>query len=420
MSIAIIGLASLFFLGHGLSWFFAKTKIPDLLILVIGGYILGPILGILHVSDFGKVGDIVSTLALIVILYEGGLHLSTKDLLSSSLPAAGLAVLGFIFTIIVGVIAVYGIALQPLPIALLVGIGIGSTSSAIVIPMVQYLSLEDKTKTILSLESAFTDVLTIVIFLVVVDGMAQGAFAATDLLIGLGPHTLIAAFWGICSALIWAFIKKRFAQLIPKAFAGEAWALLTYGLLDLSGLNGAIGVLALGFVLANLYLLPDWMKDLLSRDPVSFSDLTLLKEITFLLRTFFFLYLGILIKFSDWKIVAIAFFICILIFASRYIAVLLLYKPNKYKKLDAMVTTAMGPRGLACAVLATLPIQRGIEGGEWIQNLLFAIIPISIVFTALFVSLSESEKFRSRFGRLFNKFSENGESQSEHQILSNT
>ena len=42
MEIVIIGLAVLFFVGHALSWFFMKTKIPDLLLLIIMGFILGP------------------------------------------------------------------------------------------------------------------------------------------------------------------------------------------------------------------------------------------------------------------------------------------------------------------------------------------------------------------------------------------
>ena len=44
-------------------------------------------MGFLTQDDFGKVGDVLSTLALIVILYEGGLNLRARDLLTSSLPA---------------------------------------------------------------------------------------------------------------------------------------------------------------------------------------------------------------------------------------------------------------------------------------------------------------------------------------------
>jgi potassium/hydrogen antiporter len=404
MSTAVIGLGILFFLGHALNWFFVKTKIPDLLILVIIGYTLGPILGILSAEDFGKSGTLISTLALIVILYEGGLHLSAKDLLTSSLPAAGLSILGFILTGICGFIAAYGFALQTWDVALLIALAIGSTSSAIVIPMVKQLSIQNKTKTILSLESAFTDVLTIVIFLVVVDSIATKTFSVKELLIGIGPNTIQAAFIGIFSALIWAFVKRKLSPILPKAFAGEAWALLTYGVLEYTGLNGAIGVLALGFMLANLNLLPSWMNSLISNEPVSYKEMSLLSEITFLLRTFFFLYLGILIKFSSIKVVLIAVLICLLIFATRFVIIRFLFKPQKYSKLDAMVAVGMGPRGLACAVLATIPLQKGIEGGQWIQDTLFAVIPISILLTAVFVALSENDKMRDRIGVFFSHY----------------
>ena len=417
MPVAIIGLALLFFIGHALSWFFSKTKIPDLLILVIVGYTLGPILGVLKPSDFGAVGTIISTLALIVILYEGGLNLSTRDLLSSSLPAAGISILGFLITGILGFLVVYGIALQTWPVALIIAIGIGSTSSAIVIPMVKFLSIQDKSKTILSLESAFTDVLTIVIFLVLVDGFSSGSIQLKDLAVGLGPNTLIAAVVGLFSALTWAFIKKKFSHLIPNAFAGEAWALLTYGVLEASGLNGAIGTLTLGFMLANLDLIPEWTKKLIHSDPISPKDMTLLKEITFLLRTFFFVYLGILIQISNWKIIVLALLICAVIFITRYFVVRALFKGSKYPRLDAMVITAMGPRGLACAVLATVPLQKGIEGGEFIRDTLFAVIPFSIILTALFVSLSEKEKFRNKFEKLFRKYQEDEHTPTQNQEL---
>ena len=66
-----------------------------------------------------------------------------------------------------------------------------------------------------------------------------------------------------------------------------------------------------------------------------------------------------------------------------------------------MVTVAMGPRGLACAVLATIPLQRGVEGGLWLQDTLFAMIPISIILTSIFVISSESPEVSKFFNRFF-------------------
>ena len=92
---------------------------------------------------------------------------------------------------------------------------------------------------------------------------------------------------------------------------------------------------------------------------------------------------------------------------TRYIAIKILYSNKKYTLLDTLVATAMGPRGLACAVLATIPLQREIEGGQWLQDTLFSLIPITITFTAIFVSFSESKKGRAKLNFLFKKHTEN-------------
>jgi NhaP-type Na+/H+ or K+/H+ antiporter len=406
MATIIIGIAILFFLQYGLKWFFEKTKVPDLLIIVAIGYTLGPILGIINPEDLGKVGGVIATTALIVILYEGGINLSAKQLLSSSLPALGITTLCF-FSIIALAAGTFFLFLgKDLSTSILAALGIGSTSSAIVIPMVRTLTISDKTKTILGLESAFTDVMAIVLFLLVADSIVLGSFQASNLIIGIGPKTLMAIAMGLGGGLFWAYLKRSYSHLVNMAFAGEAWALLNYGLIEASGYNGAIGVLSLGFMLGNLDLLPLWLKHKVNHIPLTLHDMSLLSEVTLLLRSFFFLYLGILIKFSDPLTVLVAIVVSILIFVTRYLSVKFLFKADKYSRLDAMVASAMGPRGLACAVLATIPLQRGMNEGQWIQDIVFAVIPISILLTAVFVAISENQKSRTIFGKLFSNYSD--------------
>lgn len=403
MAFAVIGIAMIFFLGHALKWFFIQTKIPDLLILILIGFLIGPVFGVIEPSALGKVGPLLSTVALIVILYEGGIRLHAKDLMSSSLPALGLSLLGFIL-IAVGGSAIAWLFTRNITLSLLFGVGIGSTSSAIVIPTVKYLSISDKTKTILSLESAFTDVLAIVIFLVLLDASLQGQFSFRELLMGIGPNTLNAILVGVLSGIFWSFLRKFFVFLLDMKFSGEAWALLSYGVLELMGLNGAMGVLALGFTLANLDLLPQFMKGFLNRKPMSRMDLELLEEATFLLKTTFFIFLGLQIKFSNFTVIFFSIIITILIFALRYVTVLIVMTAKNYGKLDAMMSFAMGPRGLACAVLATLPLQRGLAEGVWLQDAMFALIPMTIILTASFVFLVENKRMRELVGSFFDKY----------------
>ena len=134
--------------------------------------------------------------------------------------------------------------------------------------------------------------------------------------------------------------------------------------------------------------------------------MSILSEITFLLRTFFFIYLGLLIKFGDIKIILFAFLISVVILVTRFVAIKILYSKDKYPLLDALVSMAMGPRGLACAVLATIPLQKNIEGGQWLQDTLFTLIPMTITLTAILVSISESQGGRQKLKFLFSEFNE--------------
>ena len=69
--------------------------------------------------------------------------------------------------------------------------------------------------------------------------------------------------------------------------------------------------------------------------------------------------------------------------------------------LDVLSLVAMGPRGLACAVLATIPLQKGLAQGETIQQIVFATIPFTIFLTALFIFLCERKSVRNKIHFLF-------------------
>ena len=133
-------------------------------------------------------------------------------------------------------------------------------------------------------------------------------------------------------------------------------------------------------------------------------DLELLGEVTFLLKTTFFIFLGMQIKFSDLKIVIFSIAITLLIFVLRYFTVLFVLNKKDYDPLDAMISAAMGPRGLACAVLATLPLQKGLENGVWLQESMFSLIPMTIIVTALLIVLCENKTFRRYISALFERY----------------
>ena len=410
MAIAILGLAGLFFIGHLLQWFFVKTKVPDILILIALGFLIGPsVFEFVSYESLGQVGVVLATVTLIIILYEGGLNLNASDLLKSSLPSLLLSFLSFF--LIVFFTTLFLVPFFSFATSLLIGLGIGSTSSAIVFPLIKPLNIKEETKTRLSLESAFTDVLAIIAFLAVLDSILTSNYKVSSLVLSFGTKPLISIVIGVCFALLWAFFRKSFSNLFNMPFSTEAWSLLTYAMIELLDLNGPIGILAFGFALANLNLLPSFLSGLFNLKPISDNEISLLKEISFLLKTFFFLYLGMLIQLSALNIFILAVLLTLLIFITRYIAVRLIFSNKKFSYFDALISMGMGPRGLACAVLATLPLQKGYIHGEFIQNLIFYIILVSIISTSIFVIFGQKELFQRMFAPLFKLYLNSGSSE---------
>ncbi|MFH1056407.1 MAG: cation:proton antiporter, partial [Candidatus Micrarchaeota archaeon] len=87
VTLLIFGLT--IFLGFFASVFFERTRIPDVLFLLLFGVLLGPILAIVNPNDFIPLASTIGTLALIVVLFDGGLHFDIKTILYQ-LPNAAL------------------------------------------------------------------------------------------------------------------------------------------------------------------------------------------------------------------------------------------------------------------------------------------------------------------------------------------
>ena len=97
--IAFVGI--LIFVAHLFTSIFSRTRIPDVLLLIIIGIVVGPILGLASNSQFGIVGPVFTTVTLIIILFESGLTLKLRTLRLALRGALTLAPLSYFFTMIV-------------------------------------------------------------------------------------------------------------------------------------------------------------------------------------------------------------------------------------------------------------------------------------------------------------------------------
>ena len=395
----VIFIGLLIFVSHLFAGIFEKKGIPDVLMLMIIGIIIGPVLNLVTPESFGIVTGIFTTITLVFILFQGGLDLRFETMQSALRGMTFITCTNFgVTTLVVGLIAWLLLGLEPIP-AFTLGAILGGTSSAVVIPLVKQLKLQESARTILVLESALSDVLCIVFVLALIqaysaDGIRVGAIVGSI----ISSFTL-AALLGIVSALLWSVLLAKIRTIKNSMFTTPAFVFVIYGIAEVLGFSGAIAALAFGVTLANIDRFHlKTIQRFVNRGLNTFNDTEkqFFSEIVFLLKTFFFVFIGISIQFTNGWALLFGFFITIVIYILRIPVV----KFSIYEALptiDLTIMSTMVPKGLAAAVLASLPLQYGLPGGEMIRDLTYAVILTSIVLTSILIPVLEKVPAVSAF-----------------------
>ena len=401
--IAIIGL--LIFAAHLFTEIFSRKRIPDVLLLMVIGLAIGPIFGLVKPEDLGSVASVFTTITLVIILFESGTELNFNTLLNSIRGTMRLTLINFFVTMIV--VALIGLIMKVnILTSLMLGAILGGTSSAVVIPMVSQLKISQKGGTILILESAFSDVLCIVFAWAFMQAIQSGSMNVGRVLGEILSSFILATVIGVIAAILWSYVLDKVRHVKNSILTTPAFVFIVYGFNEWLGFSGAIAALAFGIGMANIdsmYSSGIIIKKLFKTEPAKLNDTEkqLFSEVVFLLKTFFFIYIGISIKLDQWLPIVIGFAISVVLFALRIpIVKMSVHREKESIELgDKIFMSGIVPKGLAAAVLATIPVQRGIAGGELIQNVVFAVILFSITFTSVLVPILERENAISRLYR---------------------
>ncbi|HCI12987.1 MAG: sodium:proton exchanger [Gallionellales bacterium GWA2_60_142] len=416
MSTTILVIGLMVFFAHFLSLQFRKTNIPDVLVLMLVGIVIGPLLGIVTPEDFGKIGSLIATIALVVILFESGTSLNL-DVLGKSLATTGMLTFWCfaLTTVIVSLIGYAALDLSLLP-ALLLGATLGGTSSAVVIPMVGALQLSEKPATVLVLESALTDVLCIVGVFALLQIYTQGGVEPGRLVGGVMSALVFAAVIGVLGGIGWLLVLGKVRDFPNTISSTLAYVFIVYGLTEMLGFSGAIAALALGITLTNFEKFGLTKFDRIDRNivPLNDMDLTFYREAVFLLKTYFFVYLGISIHFGAVELAVVALAMVVLVYVVRLMLTRFVFRSQEYSLRDTAIVSMLAPKGLAAAVLATLPLQYGVAGGEVIRDTTYMVVLVSITLTALLVMLYPLPAMQKSYGRALRKKESTGISQTPH------
>lgn len=398
--IALVG--TIVFLAHLFTGVFSRTRIPDVLFLIIIGICLGPVLGLVSPSQFGGVGPVFATITLIIILFECGVNLKLSTLRSALGGAIKLSTLSFFLT--TAIVAGFTFWLTDLGLipAFVLGAIVGSTSEAIVIPLARQLKMREESQTILSLESSVSAVLSIIITIALIETYEMGEFHLTSVTGSLLASFFVAIFFGVIGACTWSILLHRIHAVRNTMFTTPAFVFVIYGIVEILGFNGAIAALAFGITVGNIAPIHSLVFG--NDKGKQYAGLTKMEriffaEVAFLLKTFFFVYLGISLELISPWLVSLALMLTIVAFVLRILAVKVSVN-NSIPAKDASIMAIMIPKGLTAVVLASIPLQQGMPGGELIKNLTYGVVLLSIVTTSILVLLLAKTRLSHYYGSM--------------------
>lgn len=346
IALVIVFVGVLIFLAHLFTAIFSRTRVPDVLLLIIIGICVGPIFGLASPEDFGAAGAILTTVTLIIILFESGTALELGALRKALGGAMALATLSFFLTMgAVAGLTLWLTDLEMIP-AFILGAIVGSISEAIVIPLIKQLRMRKDSQTMLSVESSVNDVLSIVITIALVQAYTLGEFQFASVTGNLIAAFLVAIIFGVIGAFIWSRFLNRIHAIKNTMFTTAAFVFVIFGVVEILGFNGAIATLAFGITIGNVESIRFYVfRKPQTKEPLGLSqtERAFFSEVAFLLKTFFFVYLGISLELVSGWLTQLALILTAVVFVLRIPAVKITVGKSIPVK-DASIMAIMVPK----------------------------------------------------------------------------
>ncbi len=402
MATTLIFLGLLILLAHAFESLFARIRIPDVLLLIIIGILIGPVFGLMGPNDLGEVARVFSSLTLIFVLFDGGIGLSIESLKKYWRGVVQVTLLSFLVCILVcwGICVLMGFEMRE---GMLLGAILAGTGASVVIPFIRQMRVSEYTRIVLTMESALSAVLSIVVAMSLMDAYKLGSMMVGAMVGNILSAIIMASLIGMGFALVWGHLLIWLRRTKASMFLTPAFVFIVYGITEALGFSGPIAVLMFGIVMGNNEFFNfGFMKKWSHRDlePLEETEKTFFKELVFIFKTYFFVYIGISIPFTNWVALLYGAIITVALFVVRYLLLLVVGRNNGRN--DRRIVSMMIPKGLSTALLASMPEQINQMAGHiviphaiMIKYVTYAVVFFSIVGTSLLVFLTRKSLMKT-------------------------
>ena len=347
--------------------------VPTLVVFLLLGMLAGSegVGGIVFDDAIGA--QRLGVIALIFILFAGGLETDWTHLRRVAAPAGALATMGvFVTAIIVGLFAhwVAGVSLLE---GLLLGSIVSSTDAAAVFSILRSkgVRLRRDLASLLEIESASNDPMAVFLTTAVLQQMTSEATTGWSAVLSFVQQMTFGTAAGLLAGWITVRILNRagleYQGLYPVLTI--ALVLLTYAATALVGGNGFLAVYILGVMMAR----ENYVQ---RRTLTKFHD-----GIAWLMQIAMFVTLGLLVYPSQLPTVAgvSLMMAAVLMIVARPASVFLTLAPVKMPYREKLLVSWVGLRGAVPIILATFPLVAGVEAASFIFNIVFFIVFASVL-----------------------------------------
>ncbi len=353
--------------------FSTRLGAPLLLVFIALGMLAGedgP--GGIRFDDFGA-SYVIGTLALAVIIFDGGMRTRRETFRVALWPSISLATVGVIVTAaLVGVFAARTLGLHWLQ-GLLIGAIVGSTDAAAVFGLLRTsgTTLKERVSSTLEIESASNDPMAIFLTVALLEILAAGrtqldATVALSFLRDFGIGAVLGLGGG--RLLVWLINRLRLVSGLYPLLAA-AGGLLIFGVTQQLHGSGFLAIFLAGLVLGN------------SQMQAAQNILRVHDGLAWLAQLGMFLILGLLVtprELVDIALPALAI-AAFLMLVARPAAVAASLVPFRFPWREQLFISWVGLRGAVPVVLALFPVMYGVENARLYFNVAFFIVLVSLV-----------------------------------------
>jgi cell volume regulation protein A len=352
------------------------TGLPDIVLFLVAGLLLGPVGGLVHIRSGGGAAGFILTFGAAFMLYEGGRRLGFGVLRRIWLGVTLLSTCGLLATAAVVALAAHLVGLS-WPVAGLVAAVTAATDPATVIPLFRSVRVRARLARLLEAESACNDAVGAVLTFTLVGlqrGAAPGVPAAAGLVLrnilgGLG----IGVVLGVCAA--WLLPGGRGPALFDTREQGAILSLLlvlaSYAAASALHASGFMAVFVAGVLTGNR----DVVGTVPPRGHRRLHD-AYLRQVTVLVRLLIFVVLGAavdpaLLARAAWPAGLVTL---VLIFVARPVAVLICLPPDRVARWtvgEMRLAAWVRETGAVPAALAGALLAQGIPGARTVAAFVF-------------------------------------------------